>query len=132
MPEQQQQGNLEGQIRALRKKLRAAKNDLRAMYEQYKGDPDLQVELSFLEYWFPKRIETFEKWENRLSQAMENQEYRRSDRFYSALQAYDSLGRALDADTRWSEHDKPFHIKVGEMIDLSEQIRSQLRDEQKA
>ena len=129
MPEQQKKNSQE-QIRALREKLRVFIEDLRYMYEQYKNAPDLQVEQAYLGSWFPRRIETFEKWEDRLAQAMEDAEYRTSERFYSALQAYGSLGRALEADTRWSERDEPFQAKADEMIRLSREIRKRLRERQ--
>ena len=128
MPQEQQ--TAEKQIRALREKLHAFLDDLRYMHKQYKDAPDLQVELSFLAHWFPNRIETFEQWDGKLGRAIKDLDYRKSEYFFAALDTYDSLGRALEADTRWSERDKSFHVKAGEMIDLSEEIRKTLREQQ--
>lgn len=125
-----EQQTAEEQIRALREKLSAFTGDLRYMHEQYKDDLDLQIELAFLAHWFPDRIETFERWKDKLKKAIEDLNYRTSGQFFAALDAYDSLGRALEADTTWSERDKPFHVKAGEMIDLSEEIRKTLHERQ--
>ena len=132
MSQQQQQENLEEQIRALREKLRAAIDDLRHMHEQYKNNPDLQVELPFLEHWFPKRISTFEDWADDVQRALNDWQYKTSSEFGHLLDQFRSLGQALDADTTWSERDESLHIKSGEMISLSKEIRSRLNDGQSA
>ena len=131
MSQQQQQENLEEQIRALREKLRAAIDDLRHMHEQYKSNSDLQVELPFLEHWFPKRISTFEDWAGKIRRALNDEDFRKSSSFEHFLGGFRSLGRALDADTQWSERDTPLHIKSGEMSNLARKIRKQIDVEER-
>ena len=130
MSQQQQQENLEEKIRALREKLRAFIADLRRLHEQYKDNPDLQIEQPYLDNWFPNRIREFEEWEREANRALEDEEFRRSEYFFSALNEYDSLGHALDADLESVDAKRGENVFVlsGEMIRLSRELRKRLQE----